>query len=876
MKKALLALFLAAAVLAAGCALNFHFGAARPYQKSPALADYTGEVRVPGLSGEAHIYRDQYGVPHIFADNDHDLFFAAGWAQAQDRLFEMVLMRAIAEGRTAELFGEFGVPGLELAGMPLGTVALDQHMRKMGMKYMGDLGAALLKENDPRVYAQLQAFADGVNYYIKSLKDEDLPVEFRILKLRPEPMEVRDIFAFGRFIGSILAANMPVELARHAAIKKYGPELGWKLFPLYPGFGRDIVPADLLKNKLAAPRDIPPGGRPSDAELGFTPALSADAALNLADAFAAVRSILAVDDTIGSNNWAATGKMTESGRAILANDPHLQHLEPSLFYMMHIKGGGYDAMGVTFPGNPFIVLGHTRRLAWGATTSRADVQDLFVETTDDKHPGKYLYKGEWLPFVERREIIRVRVGNLWQDREFVVRQTVHGPVMNEPGKGEPPLAMRWTGWDLSRDPRVFQLAVSSGSVEEFMQKYRALSDRPKTLSIVAAIERLNRGEKLDDFIAAMDLLDLPNQNWIAADDAGRIAYLPGGLVPLRGKGIGVLPVPGASGEFDWTGFVPLMELPHLIDPERGWVATANNRVVDPQYYPYVFSTHHGEPWRGMRIEQLIDELKPLSVEDMKRIQNDVKVERAAWLLPQAFAAVEGREIKDPGARQALAELKAWDFESDIDSTATVVFFEFLDALYENTFADEVDKATFKGMHIEGYSYIQLDVALANGDPTFFDDRRTKPVENLGDMVEGALADAMAKVAKKWGSKPEERRWGDIHMMKWYHLLGIGPAADMSVGPFPHAGAPNTVRNAAVANFGKWPYKTMTGACLRHIMDMGRPDEALMIIDGSQSGQWLSPHYRDLHEVWLRGEYITADMDEGRVKQSAKYHQTLRP
>ncbi|MFO8058551.1 MAG: penicillin acylase family protein, partial [bacterium] len=404
---------LAVLVMAGGCALltNFHYNAMRSYEKDPALADYNAKVEIPGLNGRVDVYRDKWAIPHIFADNPHDLFFAAGYVQAQDRLFQMIMFRAIAEGRTAELLGDISVPGVKMAGMPLSTTGLDKHQRIMGMNYLGKLGEAMLRETNPRVYNQLQAFCDGVNAYMDSRQElESLPVEFQILKVKPKHWRVRDIISFSKFIGSLLCSNMAVELPRYAAIKKYGPDKGWRLFPIHGAPGPSIVPTSMLKNRLDTPRDIPPGGRPSQEEIGYELDLSAGAASTLLAAERLYRQALNIDPAIGSNNWVVSGKLTESGAAMLVNDPHLQHVEPSLFYMMRLKGAGYNAYGVTFAGNPYVVLGHTRKLGWGATTSRADVQDLFIEKTDPDRPGKYFYKGEWRPFQVRKETYQVRVG----------------------------------------------------------------------------------------------------------------------------------------------------------------------------------------------------------------------------------------------------------------------------------------------------------------------------------------------------------------------------------------------------------------------------------------------------------------------------------
>jgi penicillin amidase len=864
--------------LALGCSARLD--ALRHYKKDPSLPVLEGRLSVAGLAGEVNIYRDQYGVPHIFADHELDLFFAAGYVHAQDRLWEMVLLRAFASGRMSELFGEVGVPDVKVMGYPLSTVEIDRRQRTLGNLFMGEISAALLREREPVVFAQIQAYCDGVNAWLEAHQDwPELPLEFQLLRVKPTEWRPADIAAFGRFIGSMLSSNLDVELARWAAIKRFGPERGWELVPLYFNLGPTIVPPELLANKLVSPRDLPPGGRPSERELGYDLPLSGETALR---ALAGLRSLprLLGAEAFGSNNWIVAGKLTESGYPILANDPHLNHLQHSLFYLMHLKGPNLESYGVTFPGSPYVVLGHNRNLAWGATTSRADVQDLFVETPDPSDPDKYIYKGQSRAFTVREETIRVHRGSgRMGEKRIIIRQSLHGPIINEVlglKKDVPPLAYRWTGWDLSRDPRAFELVVTSRTPEEFMERYRALPDKFTPLNIALAMDRLQRGESVQDFIAAMDVLDLPNQNWIAADRDGHIVYLPGGLVPRRGRGLGVLPVPGESGEFDWNGFIPLKELPWVMDPERGYVNTSNNEVVQAQWYPYVFSTHYGEPWRALRIEQLLHELAPLSLDDMKRIQNDVYVSHADWLLPLIFQAVERKQPRDPLALRAVEELRNWDREASLESTATVIFYDFSKELFRNVMEDEVKD--YKVYQLEGYPFMALNLWLERGQSSFFDDVRTREVvEDRDDMIVRSLHDTMAHVIKKYGDAPEDYQWGRVHYVKFYHPLAlVGGYRDLSVGPFPHSGGEQTVRMAKGAGFGKFPYKALTGPCLRHLIDLGDPEGAQVMIDGSQSGQFLSPHYDDLHPMWVKSEYFAAVKDEQEVRRQARHHLILAP
>jgi penicillin amidase len=874
-------LVLALVASASGC-----FWAVNKYKKNPPLPSYTGTLKLSGLQNEVNVYRDNYAVPHIMAQNTHDLFFTVGYLQATDRLWEMVLLRAMAQGRTSELLGKFSVPGQNFHGFPISTFGIDLQERTMGMKYLGEVGAALLAEYDPEVYAELAAYCDGVNALISSRqKWEELPIEFQVLRVRPEPWQPADIVSFGRFMGFYLGYNMMVELFRYDMIANYGEEKAWQMTPTHLSWGPTIVPPEMLKNKLLNPRNLIPGERPPLEEMGFAPKISGSVTRQLLASQTALRDTLRISDAFASNNWIISGKLTQSGFPMLENDPHLLPMEPSIWYMMHLIAPGMDVYGVAFPGVPFTALGHTRKLAWGATTSIADVQDLFIETVDPTHPGMYLYQGEWRPFTVRKEIIRVRVGSTWKDEEIKIRQSIHGPIISDLvplPKGTPLIALRWVAWDFSRDPKVFEALVQSKTVDEFMTKMRAMPrDRLQLTNQAKTFSMLMRGQSIKDFTAAMDVLDLPSQNWMAADADGHIAYLPGGLIPIRKKGLGVLPVPGEKGEFDWAGFIPTSELPQAIDPERGWMASGNNEVVDAEWYPYIFDLNYDGGWRAWRIENMIKEQiaakKPFTMEDMKRMQNDVYVQKAEVEVPLILQTIERKHVTDPQVLRAAEEFKKWDLLADLDSTAAAIFFQYTIEIRSTVLADEVSKADFDFFFAGSQTDIIIETLIRKGASPLFDDKTTKDkVEDMDDALIASVKAAMAFIEKKYGMDPKNREWGKVHVMKFYHPLGIGPLNNLSVGPFPHVGSRHTVRCASPADSGRWPFKTMNGSSWRHLIDMGDPDHAQVIIDGSISGQWLSPHYKDLVQVWLRGDHLTGTMDPEEIKSTAEYHMVFTP
>ncbi len=855
-------LVLAALLALAGCAI-------RPmpeYEKHPTLPEVSGTLKVPGLEGPVKVYRDQWGVPHIFTENEHDLFFADGYVQAQDRLWQMALFRALSTGTLCEMFGDAGISGQSVMGMPVSALGIDKRMRIMGIRYLGFMGEALLQETQPGTLAQIQAYCDGINAFIEQNRGR-LPIEFQVLYYEPPPFRPSDVISMSRFEASMLTANLDQELLRYALIRKYGTDMAMKILPVHDFLGPTVVPKELLKNRLSAP--VPLLSRPG--ALPEIKGLSGDAAMAVARADLGLRGAIGMPTIFASNDWVVGPKITATHTAMLANDPHLVHLEPSLSYAMHLKGAGFDAYGVVFPGQPYIVMGHSRRLSWGATVTCADTQDLFVETVSPDQPGQYLYKGQWLDFVIRKETVRIRPGLIqtgpdrrFKEKTLVIRHTVHGPIINDMvpdlPRDTPPLALRWVGWDFCRDPKMLENFLETPTIEGFKQKLREIGPQNITVMDEARMfSILMRGQGIADFKEAMAQNVVINMNWVAADADGHIAYLPGGLVPIRGKGIGIVPAPGESGDYDWTGFIPLSEVPQVFDPERGYMATANNEVVKADWYPYVFGTNYDDGWRAWRIEDLIQKYQPITVDKMRLIQNDVHVKQADIFVPLILKAVEKKGVKDARLLEAARILKTWDHEATIDSAGTSIFYDTMRHLTDRVLSDDFDKKDYD-QYVRGAAGQAVEMWVVRGQSEFFDDKKTPgKVEDADDALVGALSDAVKWLTRAMGKDMEQWQWGKIHTLKWYHPMGFGPLADMSIGPLPHPGGGNTIRNASPMGFGKRQYMCLGGPVMRHIIDMGDPDHALLVIDGSESGQWLSPHYRDQHTLFYNSRYMRAEM-----------------
>jgi len=875
MRKTVIAAFLVLSLGAAGCVITSFLG----YALNPTISPKYGNVPHEQVREGAEIVRDKWGIAHVRANNEYDLFFAVGYAQAQDRLFQMDLYRKMISGRLAEVFGNRKV-NISLQLEPVTMLTRDKIYRIIGFRYLGEVGEAMLKEKTPHTYMLMQAFCDGVNAFIEDSGDK-LPLEFKMLDYRPEPWRPAHIVALGRFVGWSLASNMEIEITRWALANKFGEQFAWEVLPRYrkpvPGIPT-ILPRDVVDYRKLEP--VRKSGHVSASKV--IPASP--------EALAALGEILAADRRYrqaapfgyASNNWIVSGELTRSGKPILANDPHLTHMMPPIFWQVHIQGAGYDVFGVTFPGMPFVVLGHNRHVAWGLTTTRADVQDIYVEKFDSSG-DKYLYKNEWKPITVRREVMRVRQGLRGKVRQagvMEVKMTRHGPIINdfspEVLADAPPMALRWVGYDFSTDQDVTRLAFESSTLDEFMKKFRKMNTGPIS-NEADVILRMMKAESVEDFKEAVKIHGVPNQNWVAVDDRGDIGYVAGGRIPVRAAGDGTMPVPGWSGEYEWSGFVPPEHMPQVFNPDRGYVATANNEVVPPGDYPYVFSFSYVPGWRAMRIEQLLKEKirkeEKFTVYDMARIQNDTKMLAAAHQVPvllDALDEMDGMTIREKAAADML---KQWNYFADYNSPAPAIYSEWLSRMMHLTFEDDMGEKMFRLYTGTKLTMGVLEYMIHHDSP-YFDDKKTEEPETRDDIMRRAFREAVANLTEKLGEKMDKWSWGELHTVEFSHPLGVGPLArHLNYGPLPHHGGHGTVR---AASHKIDDFRTVGGPCLRHVVDMGDVDDSLWIIDGGESGQWKSPHYKDGARFWYKGEYIKAVMDMEEVSRESEGLFLLKP
>ncbi len=563
-----------------------------------ALPQLDGRLQVKGLAAAVKVTRDGHGVPAIEAATLEDLFFAQGFVTAQDRLWQMDIMRRFAAGELSEILGE-------------DTLKIDREQRILGLRAAAKKG---LQTASPRDRAYFEAYAHGVNAFIET-RGSNLPIEFRILGYRPKPWQPED---------SIVIANQMVKdlnyypfgdvLAREKVLAKLGPELTADLYVNRSWHDRPptIMREDLNDQQNQSDSDD------DDDDDDSGPDTSVTQQRSTASEIWAQRTPEAVN---GSNDWVVSGALTVTGKPLLSNDMHLGHQMPNLWYEAHLKSGNLDVAGVTLPGMPYVIVGHNQRIAWGFTNVGPTVADAFVESFNAQ--GAYQTPLGWRQAEHRDEVIHIK-GK--PDVTVNVKITRHGPIVTDLFPGETrPVALRWTLYDGLRMP--------------FFD--------------------VDTAQNWEEFRKAFSQLDAPGQNVVYADVDGNIGYQTTGRVPIRAAGDGSLPVSGADDAHEWTSYVPFDKLPSIYNPPSGVIATANGRITADGYRNSI-SVEWEAPWRTERIYHVLESGRKFAATDMLALENDIHSENDLFAAERFVYAVDHAAKPSVRAKQAADLMRNWD------------------------------------------------------------------------------------------------------------------------------------------------------------------------------------------------------------------------
>ncbi|MGY5104469.1 penicillin acylase family protein [Streptomyces sp. 900105245] len=871
-----------------------------------------GSITLQGLSGPVDVKRDGYGIPQIYASSDADLFMAQGFVQAQDRFYEMDVRRHMTSGRLSEMFGK-------------GQVDNDAFLRTLGWDRVAK------EEYDTKLSAStkkyLQAYAKGVNAYLQGKDGEDISLEYAALGLtndyKPEKWTPVDSVAWLKAMAWDLRGNMQDEIDRALMTSRLGPQQIQDLYPEYPYSRNKPIVQEGQYDKLTetfrqsgstgttqgSTGTTQGGTGTSQGATGST--TSGATGSGLTSQLAGLYKVL--DDVptavgvngqgIGSNSWAVSGKYTITHKPLLANDPHLSASLPSVWYQMglHCRAVSakcrYDVTGYTFAGMPGVIIGHNAKIAWGMTNSGVDVTDLYLEKVT---AGGYLYDGKIRPFKTREETIKVAGG---KSKTIVVRQTRDGmPLLSD---RDDELVQ------VGKKASVTTAAPDRGDGYGIALRWTAL-DAGTSMDAVFA---LDRAADWDGFRAAAALFDVPSQNLIYADGE-HIGYTLPGKIPTRSSvDDGAIPAPGWESKYKWTGFIKKDELPYEYDPERGYIVTANQAVVDKDTYPYTLTTDWGYGTRSQRITDLIEsKIKDggrISTDDMRQMQLDNSSEIAKLLVPKLLKI----NLDDPEVRQAQKLLEGWDYTQDADSAAAAYFNAVWRNILKLGFGNKlpkevrvkgqclwVDKIDSTGpvdddTKVRECGERDADQAQPDGGDRWFEVVRTlmdKPgsdwwktpasgtrpkAENRDQLFARAMIDARWELTAKLGKDIDTWSWGRLHrlFLKNQTLGTEGPKFLQYVlnrGPWKLSGGESTV-NASGWN-AAGGYNVVWVPSMRMVVNLADLDKSRWINLTGASGHAFSAHYTDQTGMWAKGELLPWSFSDKAVGKSTSDTLVLKP
>lgn len=873
------------------CALIALLAACAPFSARP-LPDIRGRVALdPGPETAVRVTRDRKGIPHIEAATRSDAYFAQGYVHAQDRFFQMEFWRRIGQGRLAELFGE-------------GVLASDIYLRTMGFYRVAE---AELEQAPDWMKEALEAYAAGVNASIADKRPGQLSYEFILLDLQGveleiEPWSPADTLVWGKVMSQDLAGDLSTELLRLNILQSVGIDAARELFRPYRF---DEMPTVLDRGEWSMPDTRTAGAMDWTAGAGVpivTGLLDRGAdrhvcahsrsswPISILSGYFQVQELtLGGGPSIGSNGWVVSGEHTASGYPILANDPHLAVQMPPIFYRVYMAytspaGRPVRIRGFSFPGVPGIVIGHNQQVAWGVTNGFVDEQDLFTERVNPRNPDQYLADGRWLDMEHRVETIRVDGRD--EPLRIRVRSTRNGPIITDNGG-----YIRYPGFR-AQPTEVFPEAME---LTELSLRWSALDPGTTFASLI----RVNEARNFVEFRDALRDWSGPSQNFIYADRSGTIAYQLAGPAPLRGAGSGSLPAPGWDDGFQWRGFVPFDDMPFAVNPERGYIVTANNAWVD-ESYPYFLGRDYLAGYRARRITGLLKrqlEIGEITVDSMQKLQLDHYEESADEVL-QAVAAIrpEGYDAEiaaasgdaaaaysSEAARRAADMLSGWDRRVSGESAAAALYVSFFVELTNRIFRDQIAHDYWDaGAPIESTPRIQssIDLLLARPDSEWWDDVLTPDHrESRDEIIVRSLSAAFLDLSERLGDDPSRWQWNDLHGLTYRHQT-LGSSGVRIVerlfnrGPFPTDGGLNQIARNAVRLYA--PETVAYTAAARAVMDLSDWSRARWGIAGGQSGHIRSRRYDDGIYAWLDGELAATAWAEEEIPRIRGARMILEP
>ena len=770
------------------------------------------ERKVPGLKKTVEVLRDQWGINHLYAKNQYDLFFAQGYSAAEDRLFQFEIWRRQASGTVAEILGE---------------KELKRDIGTRLFKYRGDLDQELNHYHSDGKKI-IEAYVNGVNAYIKSVlqNPEKLPLQFKLLGIQPKLWTPEIVIS--RHQGLLGNIGQELEIGRAVALigEQKVKDLLW-FHPKDPELGLDPkIDRNLLFDDILAPYFAfrkPVQFQANDLEEHYRSQINITA-LNQNHKF----SIDSLD--IGSNNWVVSGSKTRDGNTYMANDPHRAVTVPSLRYMAHLVAPGWNVIGGGEPEIPGISIGHNGIGAWGLTVFRTDGEDLYQYQLNPENPLQYKYQGEWKNFQIIKEMIKVK-GE--EDVEVDLYYSHHGPV-----------------------------------TYRNLEKLKAFGVRCAWLepggSPYLASLRMDQAKNWDEFRTACEFSHIPGENMIWADQEGNIGWQAVGIAPIRNHSSGLVPVPG-DGAYDWDGYLPIREKPNDLNPKNGFIATANQNVTPPEYNHWnAIGFSWSDPYRGERVNEFLDQKNDLNMMDMKDLQTDVVSLPSRVLIPLLnklrFENIEARFKK---------QMLDWDKKLNPESVEAALYVAWEDEIRKKAHQKFVPKKVQK--YLQSLQLKRILDWVENPENSPFESLTSRNV-----FLKETFSNAITNLKKSLGEDFSRWQYGQKNYKHTFliHALGRVTESDitskLNLGPYPRGG------NAYTTGSTGSNLRQSSGASFRLIVNTGDWDASIGTNAPGQSGDPNSPFYSNLYEDWSKDEYFPLYYTKNKIQKHLFRKTILKP
>ena len=833
------------------------------------LPSYNGTVRTTQVKASVQIYRDSAGMPHIIADSEEDAYVGLGYAMTQDRLFQMDLLRRAATGRLSEILG----PELLKTDILFRTITAPVPPEK------------IFQEMPEEVQNALRAFSRGINL---AMEEEPYPVEFLLLGYSPEPWKPEDSVSALYIMSWDLSPAFSQEILHFILEQELGPQQARTLFTAYPDGSPDILTGMKNSSRLSRLEGIPGGPAnksamelnrnngqdpshgnqpPGDFESNESNGISIDESrIALKEALFAhtvYEELLGNPGAGASNNWVVSPDKSSTGTAVLANDMHLGHGIPGIWYQAHLISPGLNVTGVLLPGVPFVIVGGNENTARGFTNVMLDDIDFYREKLNPDDANQVMYRNRYVEIQSIETTFEVKGED---PVKHTIRITPHGPIITDlhpllasDAPGQPnarsrldghPVSIRWTLYDHTDAALGLYLA--------------------------------NRARTVDDLEKAIEHFKMPAQNWVFADSEGNIAYRAAAGIPIRRGFSGLELLRGWDGSQEWSGYVPTRAQPSLRNPAEGWIATANNQ--HSKQYPYTISNYYASPDRYQRIQQMLGSTDGLDLKDHQRLQMDTFNFQARNLMPyvrralgQPLETTEDRDA-DRTMEEARNLLLDWDLQNRRESTGAVIYHYLILSLVYDLFQPVIGEELFPYYTSNRYTlFNSLQEILRQAFHPYYRIEGEQVDRNI--FIRNSFRKGVQAMLERNGSLSTS--WGQIHGLEYNHPFGRKSALlgfFFNRGPYPVDGSWTTVAPSGfkILPWSELNFNVVHGASQRMIFNVGNPDASVTALPGGISGQFLSPHYDDQIEGYIEGQYRRSSVSRDDAIKAAIYRLILEP